>query len=116
MQFLTDEQAERLQEIFKKAPKRLQETVTNVQNGIREIPKTRQRPTFFHYPELLALEWHDTSKYEWTKKLEENYKMIKNEFLNIQNDKHLFDDIKSSVIGKWSAFNLYNQGIVTILL
>lgn len=66
---LTKQQIARLEELFQKSPKRLKETVQLVNDGQRVPCKTKQRPTFFLYPELTAQTWFDSSKFPWTQSL-----------------------------------------------
>ncbi|KAL0485473.1 hypothetical protein AKO1_011773 [Acrasis kona] len=109
---LSQEQSDRLEYLFKNAPKRLEDTVNRLmeQGRVRGTNKMQQ-PTLFVYPEITSKPWHDVADYPWASILEQNSEIIKREFMAVARDTNHFDEIKSSITrGKWTSFYLYNQG------
>lgn len=82
-----------------------------------------QRPTRVYIPGLTDKPWHDPTKFEWYKKLEESFKIIKEELLNIQHveskgfrpnlePQEFFPGYHRAYAGKqWNLFYLFLHGI-----
>lgn len=81
-----------------------------------------QRPTRAYIPGLTDKPWHDPTDFEWTKRLEESYKTIKAELLNLRfvatngfrpnlEPQDFFPEHHSAYVGKqWNLFYLLLHG------
>lgn len=85
-------------------------------NNSEDISNTFQAPAFQRpgmvlLPTLTALPWHDSSKFEWVQRLDDNYKTIRDECNNLFTSDKINERIFSNVHeGEWHTFYFYNQG------
>jgi len=63
------------------------------------------------YPGLQAKPWHEPQNFSFSVKLESSYKLIKQELLNLRNEKG-FQPEKQSIerVGSWNVYFLYEGG------
>ncbi|ELR12272.1 betahydroxylase [Acanthamoeba castellanii str. Neff] len=105
---------EELEALLAAGPPRLREAVEAVLSGFRPLTAAtpRQRPTLLYYPSLSAVPWHQPSDYDFVQLLEDNWEAIYAEYLQVKDEPAGYEEIHSSVSGgKWTAFNLWAQGV-----
>ena len=80
-----------------------------------------QKPTRVYLPGLTDQPWHDPSQFAWVPQLEENYKIIQKELLNLRDQNNrfrpnlepqdFFPDYHHAYVGsQWNLFYLFLHG------